>query len=325
MQIDIGRYIDYLLQRSGYVALKSIGTVSIHREEAFFAPSKEKLEPPKASIVFSESTDNFNQLVKLIEKNERLSTDMAQQVVDKYTETLLNQLLNYKIVKLSSIGFLELKDGKKEFIPSESALLNLKSKLNSIPITPVERISQYEKRKSISDDTTTADLSIWKGEWVNYLCGFLLGGLLVWAYHQYIDPSIHADPYAVEHTSAEQDSTKDEIKYEDRSADIKESAELSDSIAEEVPFDSAAIKIAEPDARTECIIIVGAFSKTINAMEMLDRIRRAGYTPYDDNYNDVKRVGIRYLCEEKDLENFINEVRKKFGARAWSLVPRVSI
>ena len=325
MQIDIGRYIDYLLQRSGYVALKSIGTVSIHREEAFFAPSKEKLEPPKASIVFSESTDNFNQLVKLIEKNERLSTDMAQQVVDKYTETLLNQLLNYKIVKLSSIGFLELKDGKKEFIPSESALLNLKSKLNSIPITPVERISQYEKRKSISDDTTTADLSIWKGEWVNYLCGFLLGGLLVWAYHQYIDPSIHAESYAVEYTSAEQDSTKDEIKLEDRSADIKESAELSDSIAEEVPFDSAAIKIAEPDARTECIIIVGAFSKTINAMEMLDRIRRAGYTPYDDNYNDVKRVGIRYLCEEKDLENFINEVRKKFGARAWSLVPRVSI
>ncbi len=325
MQIDIGRYIDYLLQKSGYVALKGIGTVSIHRQEAFFAPSKEKLEPPKASIVFTESTDNFSQLIQLIEKNERITREVAQDVVDKYTESLLNQLLNYKIVKLSSIGFLELKDGKKEFIPSESALLNLKSKLHSIPITPVERLARYEHKKAMVDDTSSTELSLWKGEWINYLCGFLLGGLLVWAYHQFIEPSIQSGPQVVEYISAEQDTTKDETKYEDSSADINQSSEISDSISEEVPFDSAAIKIAEPDARTECIIIVGAFSKTIYAMEMLDRIRNAGYTPYDDNYNDVKRVGIRYLCEEKDLEDFIKEVRRKFGARAWSLVPRVSI
>lgn len=74
-----------------------------------------------------------------------------------------------------------------------------------------------------------------------------------------------------------------------------------------------------------CVIIVGSFKKTRNALKLREQIISKGYTPYTESYNGFDRVGIIFDCLDKDLVDYIQEIRSKINQKAWFLHPQMEV
>ncbi len=75
----------------------------------------------------------------------------------------------------------------------------------------------------------------------------------------------------------------------------------------------------------ECIIVVGSFIKSLNAIKMVSLLERKGYKVYQSEYKGYKRVGLKYECIDEDLEAFLHDIRKKISKRAWYLDPSLDV
>lgn len=94
------------------------------------------------------------------------------------------------------------------------------------------------------------------------------------------------------------------------------STELSED--ENIPVNKHADIIP---ASGECIIVVGSFMKSLNTIKMVSLLERKGYTVYQSEYKGFTRVGLKYECENEDLEAYLHSVRKKISKKAWYLDP----
>ncbi|MDF1699144.1 MAG: hypothetical protein P1U56_25040, partial [Saprospiraceae bacterium] len=73
------------------------------------------------------------------------------------------------------------------------------------------------------------------------------------------------------------------------------------------------------------IIIVGSFMKTINAIKMTSLLERKGYKAFKSVYKGYTRVGFKYACDNEDLEEYLQEVRKTISKKAWYLDPDLEV
>jgi len=75
----------------------------------------------------------------------------------------------------------------------------------------------------------------------------------------------------------------------------------------------------------ECIIIVGSFMKSLNAIKMISLLERKGYTVYQSEYKGYSRIGLKYECIDKDLEEYLHAIRKNISKKAWYLDPELVV
>ena len=75
----------------------------------------------------------------------------------------------------------------------------------------------------------------------------------------------------------------------------------------------------------ECIIVVGSFIKSLNAIKMASLLERKGYKVFRSEYKGFTRIGLRYECGDEDLEAYIQNIRKKISKRAWYLDPDLDV
>jgi len=75
----------------------------------------------------------------------------------------------------------------------------------------------------------------------------------------------------------------------------------------------------------ECIIVVGSFIKSLNAIKMVSLLERKGYNVYQSEYKGFKRVGLKYECVDEDLETYLHQIRKKISKKAWYLDPSLDV
>jgi cell division septation protein DedD len=343
MSIDVNRYVNHLLLKRGVVTLQGIGTIREYRIPAMLTMNKEKVNPPKSGFEFKETFEDGETLIEIIAEQEKVKKETAVSEVKSFCEDLLNKLVNYHIVKVADIGYLENKESKIHFIPSEAALNNKYFGLPSIPLKPIRKVAApvISTAPIATNIIRKPDGS--QMEWFNYLASLILGALLILAYHYFLDPlplksdtkmeklaEVSAVPQKEEvstpvpvETDEVMDSTVSDSENESTAEVALSENESSDvKVTEE---DSANVVIAKPKDETECIIIVGVFTRTINALELSDRLERGGYTPYLENVNDTQRVGVRFRCADHDLKEYITNIRKRYSRRAWYLVPQVSI
>ena len=337
MSIDIGRYINYLLFKQGAISLDGIGTISLVRDSAQLSHDKLEIFPPKTRYEFTEVIENQSRLIRAIEENEELESDVANHYVTKYCEDILNKLLNYNIVKVADIGFLEKNEGKTVFIPSEKTLNKSYFGLPSLRLKKIEPKTAVAAVQDIGISEAFTEAHKEKYGWLNYLGALILGGIMVMAYHYFLDPLPNMPSYknskseigVIETTKDEPDvSTETNVAPGGKQkGDIltSDSSSLEGSGESEDIEDTASVKIAQPKDDTECIIIVGVYNRTITALQMSDRLREDGYIPYRDDHFDTQRVGIRFKCGNHDLKEVINTLRRKYNRNAWYLVPQVSI
>jgi len=74
-----------------------------------------------------------------------------------------------------------------------------------------------------------------------------------------------------------------------------------------------------------CVIIVGTFKSARNTIRMKDRLRRAGLSPYTEQYKGMTRVGVLFPCQDHDLEGYIDTLRREINNGAWYLSPRMDV
>jgi len=70
-----------------------------------------------------------------------------------------------------------------------------------------------------------------------------------------------------------------------------------------------------------CVIVVGSFKKSKNALRMRNKIIEKGYQPFDEYHNGFNRVGIIFDCLDQDLVDFIQEIRRNIEPKAWYRIP----
>jgi len=342
MVTNLNRYINHLLYTKGSVTLRGIGTISMDRVPSEITANKKEILPPKSKFSFSESENNSDQIVELLTESERIPKDAALAVEKEYCQEILNQLINYNIVKVSEIGFLEKKNSTITFTPSQQSL---DQAYYGLPILPLNLVSKPAAMIPVA--STTVLSSALKDEdeyeWLTYLASLLLGALMILAYHYYVDPF----PYALDQAESKKTAMEAKVLADKRStnevAELNDDLSITESQEEEKPSevivpaeevedpifenteDSSEVVLAKPSAETDCIIIIGVFISTINALELSDRLKEDGYNPYMENINDTQRVGLSFKCAEYDLKDMITQVRKKYNRKAWYLVPQISI
>ncbi|NNF36193.1 MAG: hypothetical protein HKN68_18955 [Saprospiraceae bacterium] len=341
MVTNLNKYINHLLYTKGSVTLKGIGTISMERIPSVVTPNKKEILPPKTKFSFSETEVNPNQITEALVASEVISKESALAVEKEYCQEILNLLINYNIVKVSDVGFLEKENSNITFTPSQQSL---DQAYYGLPILPLNHVS---KSTAIIPEASTAVLSNKPAddeyEWLTYLASLLLGAFMILAYHYFVDPF----PYSLYQEDsketaeavkvlADEQSNNDVADFNDDqlNTEPREEEKLNDSITAEEEVvnpifenteDSSEVVLAKPSAETDCVIIIGVFTNTINALELTDRLKEDGYNSYMENINDSQRVGLSFKCADYDLKEMINQIRKKYNRKAWYLVPQISI
>lgn len=75
----------------------------------------------------------------------------------------------------------------------------------------------------------------------------------------------------------------------------------------------------------ECIIIVGSFKKSRNAVKMSSLLEQKGYEVYQSQYQDFNRVGLKYECIDEDLVEYLQDIRQNISKLAWYLDPDLEV
>jgi len=90
-------------------------------------------------------------------------------------------------------------------------------------------------------------------------------------------------------------------------------------------FGKYAAYLTEEIVENGCVIVVGSFKRTRNALKLRQQIISKGYTPYTESYNGFDRVGIVFDCLDKDLVDYLQDIRSKINQKAWFLSPQMEV
>lgn len=72
----------------------------------------------------------------------------------------------------------------------------------------------------------------------------------------------------------------------------------------------------------DCIIVVGAFEKDVNAKKIIRQLKQKGYTVKTGWRKGLKYVGVPVDCQkDKIMQNTLQQLRKTFDIEAWVLKP----
>lgn len=107
-------------------------------------------------------------------------------------------------------------------------------------------------------------------------------------------------------TAALQEEQINQIVVDPDSQEISITADVVDSLNQLVKH-------------KECVIIVGSFIYKPNAERMAQRIEKQNYSVYRGEFGKFNRVGIKFDCMEKDLQQVLSELKQNFNPGAWVL------
>jgi hypothetical protein len=124
------------------------------------------------------------------------------------------------------------------------------------------------------------------------------------------------DPSAVDAVGSNEDSNSQEFMND---------SDLGDKGLNESLVDSKNKHADIIPESGECIIIVGSFIKSLNTIKMVSLLERKGYKVHQSEYKGFTRVGIKYNCANVDLEDYLQDIRKKISKRAWYLEPDLDV
>ena len=338
MTINLDRYVDHLLYTQGKLTLSGLGSIMMERIPAFISDDHKEIFPPRSKFTFIDKEVDAHQLAEAIAFGDGIEMKEAVSVEHQWVEQLSNELRTNKIVRLGGIGFLEEKENKLVFTPSIQSLDQVYYGLPTLPLNPLVQ-------NPVAIDPSLAGVAVThkdddRFEWLTYLGALVLGAAMILAYNYFIGPfPSHSGvaSAAIERIASPEVGFKPDSDPVDEktlnesninpgaSDDPSEEVAVLDNVNENIALDSSEMILAQPDENTECIIIIGVFTRTINAIKLSDRLKEDGYNPYLENINDSQRVGIRFKCTNQNLEKMITGIRKKYNSKAWYLVPQISI
>ena len=346
-KIEIPKLIlDHLLQY-GNTSILGLGTLFYDHHSAYLSDDKSQIFPPSNTLVFRESSEDSDQFVGYVANRLGIKPKKAIEKVDKYSQHIINNLLNYGKVDIPSVGqFTKDKGEDIEFLQNRGEVNSDFFGLPPVKLKPI----QFFKNGDMADapmavstasmpSRTAAAVTIAtketsstppsynyndddEGSWIKPLL-WIFGLLLLFAL-LYKGCEAYKSNQANLPPVSQVDSTEVDVQKGDEIGGNENGDVDSSSDGTKEAIVDTTTKINKP---TECVIILGAYESARNAMKMSTKISQLGYTPYEEYFDtmDVTRVGFKFDCSDKDLKDFMHKVRKEIAQDAWYLVPRITV
>jgi len=343
MKVDVTECIVELLHKNGVASIPGIGTFSVVDVAADIRNSK--IYPPYRSIRFDEKIPQTKELVDSIRNKYKLNKSTSESVVKKYSQLVMNKLVNFNKVSLANLGtlksskkgitFLEnnnVINASKSILPVYEMPALLVKKTTEAPVnTLAAEKKPNESKIVIPEKTQTTFTSPYSSPpkkeagLLSYLLPILLLGLLALAVILGLRKCTSYVNQNIDGTSI--------VDGDDDNANNLNSDANGNNANNEFVYDSNKEYSLEEAKRfpnsvfeNGCIIIVGSFKKNRNALNMESKIQSLGYKSHKSfNANGLTRVGINFECHLDNLESFIAKVRNDVEPTSWYLMPNVKI
>lgn len=325
--IDISHIMLDQLILQGKTAVLGLGTFSTEYHGAKFNDDRSAMEPPRQSLRYEAEMDNDYLLQDFAVQRLGLKAKKIEQKLNAFAEQIVNQILNYGNAHIDGVGVIAQDDKGNLFLEkSEDEAISAYFGLPSIPLKPISFIKEATQPKVDSVATLATDDGTGM-QWWHYVLALLLAALMAGMYTLMVnddnEPPKQSAASIHQEVQNEVESEKVEPKAEIKTEAITDTLERSTN-----PHAAEANLTNEKKGKlVECVIILGAFESAKNVENMYAKVTKLGYEPYREYFEDlgITRVGFNFTCEDKDLQSFMREVRKKVSPDAWYLVPRITV
>ncbi len=351
MRMNVYDFLN-LINRDGYVAIEGLGILYKVHQVASFDYRNNVLKSPSDSLGFSEAIFEQENLKAYIAENYDISIENANAQVEAFVEDVISSILKKGSYILDQIGVIS-KNSTGIVFESQK---NLYPGLPTLSVNPIirdeekktDKIQQVIQDNSIPTyDYSRDDSSIFS--WLKYIIPviLILSFILLWRCCSSFDDGGKDSVLAETNVSEVETTTKNDGKIkiiEDSmihsesqaipSEEITSQEVISDDFSDETSdqynnlVDEEEISPNEesPTQYQECIIIAGTFGKAKNVLKMMDRIERLNLEVYDEVLpNGLTRVGFTFDGSQKDLPQYLREIRKILDKNAWYLVPQLTV
>jgi len=351
--------LQFLLQNES-VSLPGIGKFIIQDSIQDFTIKDNILSPPTKKLIFQSFASEDNEFILYIANKLDYSSSQAKLYVKDSILLIINKLEVDGIVNLAGIGKLTLNGIEKSFVPVSKNFhqeylylpaLNLiplqknkveenvkvvvqepeKVKVGRVsaihkevkPVNTVVDSDLADKQNQMEDPNTNRNSYYYEEDKTFFqeirgpLFYLLLLGLFIFLVTRFgcskigdKAPKVVSD--TAEKTSEVFDAAKDSV--------LDTTTKLISSDGE--PYSGKYSDVLTQEMIDEgCVIVVGSFKKSRNAIKMRNKIINKGFQPFDEYHNGFNRVGIIFDCLDQDLVDFIQQVRKDIEPKAWYRIP----
>ena len=118
--MEIGLYIAELLSEQDEVSVAGLGTFFKERVAGTFDKHSNLFYPPSCNLSFKKDVLNFSGLSEYISIKRNLSISSSEELIKKFTETILNVLNGSDAVEINHLGSLYKINDQLSFKPSDS-------------------------------------------------------------------------------------------------------------------------------------------------------------------------------------------------------------
>ncbi len=322
----IERHLRSFLWRYQRLHIPGIGLFVLHHKEADIRLQEGRIYPPSSKLTFEETTLKSKELATYIAMLEGMGTYETQDYLVKYVKDLKKSIDKNGSARVGDLGSLTLDgEGKLVFKEDQSLSFSMYQNLDSYPISPIKRIVQQEDfNTEVIDREEESTLKYWLPFIIISL--ITLAGLFWW-YNQERDIPTITEEEQLDQVIEEEKEQGDYELYQEIN-DVKDTS-IEEVISDEMVSDTSDMQEVSSDGEStdayECVMIVGSYKSAKSTLKMMNKLEDLGYKVYTENYEDYTRVGIAFICKEKDLTLFIREVRKTLAPDAWYLIPRITV
>jgi nucleoid DNA-binding protein len=352
--------LQYLLKNES-VSLPGIGTFIIQQTHPDFTINDNILSPPTKSLIFKESAYRDTGFIQFVAEKLKCTIDQSEKLVEESIVLIISELNSGVEVDLAGIGTLTQSDDKKSFKPISKNFHPEYLYLPSIPLVSLGKNKKEESVKKVVEEPKTVKVgkvsAIDKvAEPVNIDADGDPAAKMI----KMEDPNQNRNSYYYEDDKTFFQEIRGPLFWllmlglavfiitrygcpllgDGKAKDIVEgtatkAGEVVDKATDVVSDTSDKLLTTEGDAYIGkysdvltqeiidegCVIVVGSFKKSKNALRMRNKIISRGFQPFDEYHNGFNRIGIIFDCLDKDLVDFIQEVRRDIDPKARYRIP----
>lgn len=355
MQLDIFKCIaSYLLQNES-VAIQGLGSFRLKDINTDFLMDSDILHPPRKSVIFDQNGEEDIKFLGFLSQKLNLSVETAKSELQSFVNQLTLEINEHKSVNFPGIGTFSKKNKNIHFIAIST---NFHPKYPYLPSIPLRKIASdtIVKHDKITSDEKIGKVSAIHKEEAQVLNEKLMASTrkesIMEETNQQPNPHYYDEDKGFFtaigwplfwlsllgilfflfmkkgcNVLSEGADTASEVVSDvaNTASDVVDQA--TDAVTGGADTDGDIYSGKYSDVLTPeiiqqgCVIVVGAFKKTKNALRMRERIIAKGYQPYDEFHNGLNRVGLIFNCLDEDLIDFLQLIRRDIEPKAWYRIP----
>ena len=335
MVIDIKQHIGQILYERDSLIIPDLGGFVSTYKAAVIDHVQGMIHPPSKKLSFNKNLIiNDGVLISCLQEALGVSVGEAKKSIEDFVDRITEMLNNREIIVFPGVGRLY-KDYENniQFLQDNT---NYNTAVYGLPALQFYPILRARSSGNLSTDNTAQQPTIARS--VNYrkaaisLMPFLLIAIItigsIMVYNRQAGNNDFADAQIVPVSEnrinkkpGEQLSILEGLKNKITKTDSAELAEPEMEAKESIPTDRQDTESATLSPQSsECIIIIGAFSKKAGVEKRVSEIIDLGYSVYQDRKGRLTRVGIQFAYQdENEIKEKLNVMRDEFDNRAWVL------